>query len=370
MQAVSALRLYALLKQVSRSFYLTMRILPGTIRPQIGLAYLLARATDTIADTEIVPVHQRLDALRAVRERILGRNQSPLHLDELARLQGAPVAQRVLRHCEAALHDIEYDKLTDPRKVQSSGSSAERALIERLEEIVSLLARFPPADQLLIREVLSTITSGQELDLQRFSAASPQRLVALETEQELEDYTYRVAGCVGEFWTKMCRARLFPDVPLDDSRLIAKGIRFGKGLQLVNILRDLPADLRAGRCYLPAERLAADRLTPEDLLNPARAAQVRPFYETFLLQTEAHLAAGWEYTNLIPRRCLRVRLACAWPILIGAKTIAKLRQRNVLDGRERVKITRAEVRGLMIRSILCYPWTHAWDRQFVRAGSS
>ena len=45
-----------LLKEVSRSFYLTLRALPGAIRPQIGLAYLLARATDTIADTEIIPV--------------------------------------------------------------------------------------------------------------------------------------------------------------------------------------------------------------------------------------------------------------------------------------------------------------------------
>ena len=42
-----------LLKGVSRSFYLTLRVLPGRIRPQIGLAYLLARATDTLADTEV-----------------------------------------------------------------------------------------------------------------------------------------------------------------------------------------------------------------------------------------------------------------------------------------------------------------------------
>ena len=46
--------LTSLLKEVSRSFYLTMRVLPSAIRPQIGLAYLLARTTDTIADTEIV----------------------------------------------------------------------------------------------------------------------------------------------------------------------------------------------------------------------------------------------------------------------------------------------------------------------------
>ena len=60
-----------LLRATSRSFYLTLRVLPGAIRPQIGLAYLLARTTDTIADTEILPVESRLDALQKLRERLL-----------------------------------------------------------------------------------------------------------------------------------------------------------------------------------------------------------------------------------------------------------------------------------------------------------
>src|SRR5436190_24075837 len=72
-----------LLKQTSRSFYLTLRVLPRAIRPQIGLAYLLARTTDTIADTEIVPVTQRLEALQKLRERILGMSSGTLNFGEL-----------------------------------------------------------------------------------------------------------------------------------------------------------------------------------------------------------------------------------------------------------------------------------------------
>src|SRR5438034_3469826 len=63
--------LTSLLKQVSRSFYLTLRFLPGSIRPQIGVAYLLARATDTIADTAIVPLPARLEALEVLRGKIV-----------------------------------------------------------------------------------------------------------------------------------------------------------------------------------------------------------------------------------------------------------------------------------------------------------
>ena len=331
-----------LLQEVSRSFYLTLRVLPGAVRAPIGLAYLLARATDTIADTELVPVAQRLAALRALRERILGRSRLPLDFSELARHQGAGAGP--------------------------PGSPSERTLLERIEEILGALEECSPPDQKLLRDVLDTITSGQELDLERFDGATVARIVALAGEAELADYTYRVAGCVGEFWTRICRAHLFPRAPLDEAALLADGIRFGQGLQLVNILRDLPADLRAGRCYVPAAALQAHGLCPADLLDPANARRFRPLYLALLAQADAHLAAGWAYTNALPRGCVRVRLACAWPILIGVKTLARLRVENVLEASRRVKVTRAEVRQLMLRSVLAYPRPRAWQRLFAQAG--
>ena len=319
-----------LLEAVSRSFYLTLRVLPGPVRPQIGLAYLLARTTDTIADTRLLPSAQRLDALERLRDRI-GTGSGPrLDFGGLARLQG---------------------------------SAAERALLERVEEALTVLAAFEPADQQRIREVLSVITSGQELDLARFGEADEKRIVALANEAELDDYTYRVAGCVGEFWTGMCRVHLFPEAEVDEGFLRANGVRFGKGLQLVNVLRDLALDLQQGRCYLPADRLAAAGLAPADLLEPGNAARFRPLYHEYLGQAEAHLAAGWAYTNALPRRQVRVRLACAWPVLIGVKTLEKLRVGNVLDARHRIKVSRAEVRALVLRSLLRYPFPRAWRNQ-------
>ena len=74
----------SLLKATSRSFYLTLRVLPARVRPQIGLAYLLARTTDTIADTELVPVQGRLDALESLRGRILGETGGTLDFGSLA----------------------------------------------------------------------------------------------------------------------------------------------------------------------------------------------------------------------------------------------------------------------------------------------
>src|SRR6476660_3780267 len=95
--------LTSLLKAVSRSFYLTLRALPGAIRPQISLAYLLARAADTIADTEIVPIAQRLDALQSLRDRILAKSDRPLNFAQLAQHQSLPGERELLERCNEAI---------------------------------------------------------------------------------------------------------------------------------------------------------------------------------------------------------------------------------------------------------------------------
>ena len=202
--------------------------------------------------------------------------------------------------------------------------------------------------------------------MRRFGHAGKDRLAALATREELEDYTYRVAGCVGKFWTDVCRAGLFPNAALDDAALLRDGVRFGKGLQLVNILRDIPADLRKGRCYIPADALKDNRLEPAQLLDPGSEPAFRPLYNSMLGVAEAHLRAGWDYVNTLPFGQVRVRLACAWPVLLGAGTLRKLRQEPVLDPNHRVKVSRAEVRRILAGSLLRYPFRGAWNRQFDR----
>src|SRR5260370_25041858 len=124
-----------LLQATSRSFYLTLRVLPARVRPQIGLAYLLARTTDTIADTEILPLDQRLAALQALRERILSQTSVPLNFGEFAKQQG---------------------------------SAAEQLLLEKVEDSLAALQSFPSADQELLPNVRMIITCRTEMALSRF----------------------------------------------------------------------------------------------------------------------------------------------------------------------------------------------------------
>lgn len=335
--------LQQLLRETSRSFYLTVRILPASVRSSIGVAYLLARATDTVADSEWVPIDQRLGALAALRSRILGekKDAAPLDWSHLVRAQSA------------------------------SAPEGERRLLERIESVLAVLAALPQEEELaLIRQVLTTITSGQELDLRRFGSTVDGRISALETADDLNDYTYRVAGCVGEFWTRLTRLRCFPRATLNDASLLEDGIRFGRGLQLVNILRDLPRDLVSGRCYLPRTELTAVGLAPRDLLDAGRWPQLEPVYRRWLAVASSHLEAGWSYTNRLPRGQVRLRLGCAWPVLLGVRTLGKLDVVNPLDASRRVKVSRAEVRQTLLGSLWRLPFRGPWERQFQLASTT
>jgi farnesyl-diphosphate farnesyltransferase len=330
----------ALLKEVSRSFYLTLHVLPNSIREPISIAYLLARASDTIADTELLDVSRRHAALlqlrKCIQEACNGRAVASPDFGDLAEAQETTTGE---------------------------GTHGERKLLERLGDLLRVAQRLNTADRSRTGKLLDTITRGQEEDLLRFAAA-PDVNAAFKTDEDLDAYTYAVAGCVGEFWTEMCRAHLFPGAPLDDSALRTNGIRFGKGLQLVNILRDLPKDLRRGRCYIPNDRLSAHGLVPEDLLDPSSMDRFRPVYGSYLQMAEDHLSAGWHYTAALPCRCMRIRLACAWPLLIGIRTLAQLRPANVLDDKCRIKVSRAEIRRLILKSIILYPFPRFWNRLF------
>jgi farnesyl-diphosphate farnesyltransferase len=307
------------LRQVSRTFFLSVRILPRALREPVGLAYLLARAADSVADTRLIARADRVRHLATLRRTLAG---TPEDLDAIA----AACAPR-------------------------QADAAERRLLERLPEAVARLEALPPADRAAVRAVLATLTAGMLLDLERFPGEDAAGLAALETLDELDRYVYLVAGCVGEFWTSLHLAHRPRLAGWDAAAMRALGVRFGKALQLTNVLRDVPRDLRAGRCYLPARELAALGLAPADLLDPARSPRARPLRERLLDVALGHYDAGWRYTLAIPRREWRMRLACAWPLAIGLATLeAWAAHPDPLAAEPPVKISRAAVRARLARA--------------------
>jgi farnesyl-diphosphate farnesyltransferase len=125
------------------------------------------------------------------------------------------------------------------------------------------------------------------------------------------------------------------------------GVNYGKGLQLVNILRDAPADLRSGRCYLPADELQAIGLTPADLLRTPEST--RPVFDRWLQQAQEHLDDGFRYLTAL--RPARLRIACFLPWYLGKKTLQAMRAAPPLESPTRIKVSRATVRAALLLAL-------------------
>jgi farnesyl-diphosphate farnesyltransferase len=311
-----------LLRSVSRSFYLSLRFLPKGLRDPLSLAYLLARATDTIADTTEPPVALRAQALRTLAAAIQGtaRSETAAQLRE-------------------SFMPLQADK-------------AERDLIEQLPTLLDWLADLPADDRDEVRSVLVKINRGQSLDLERFapstSTSTSTSIRALRTAGELDEYTYLVAGCVGEFWTRLCFRHVKNFSRRPESEMRELGVRYGQGLQLINILRDAGDDLRNGRCYFPADELESLGLKPGQILHDP--AGIVPVLNNWREKAERGIEAGKEYVRAIQNR--RVRFATALPAKIGARTLSLLRDAGAEALRRRIKVPRAEVRKMILSSAL------------------
>ena len=303
----------ALLESTSRSFYPTMKYLPKKIRGQIGLLYLLARVADTIADSKEGETVELMKILNQYNEVAQGRAETLPDFSGLAEIQDNP---------------------------------SEGELLRNVADVIEGLKEYSGQDREKMLECLDVIVGGQLMDLERFGVAKEGgEISALSNNEEMDDYTYRVAGCVGVFWTKMSLAHLITLGREKEEDFFMKGIRFGKALQMINILRDIPEDLRFGRCYIPREALERHELTPEDLLEKENIDKFRPLYDEYLDITNDHLDAAVEYIKMLPETQFRLKASCMLPVLIGQRTVTLLREGNILDSADKIKVTRDEMKA-------------------------
>lgn len=275
------------------------------MRGGASLGYLLARTSDTLADTNDVSVDVRRHYLSQFALAVAGT-------------AGVP------RWPTALLNAV-----SDPH---------ERHLLERSSEVLDWLNSLPEAETRLVREVIATIISGQTLDLERFENADRNNLVTLSDDGALEDYAWRVAGCVGAFWTRLgflTMGNRFARVP--EGALLEKGIAYGKGLQLVNILRDLTHDLQAGRCYIPVG-------------NPYDREELLATHRHWCGRAENWISSGVDYSALLNSR--RLRAATILPAWIAQKTLDSLKGATWENLQTRIKVPRSTVYSLLIRSFL------------------
>ena len=314
-----------ILKSVSRSFYLSLRVLPSSVRKQVSLAYLFCRAADTIADTPVFPHGRRLQILQAFRRQFLSATPS---FDDLDQLRSVALPQHTRQE--------------------------ECRVLDHLPDCFRVFGGLAAVDQQLIRELVLTLTHGMEMDLTYFPEETASSMQAFPDLATLDLYTYYVAGVVGEFWTKIHKAHMQTWQPQAFQTLCALGSRFGQGLQMTNILKDLGKDLSIGRCYLPKERLEPLEISMEELTQPSTLQRLRPLIAQLTWHTLEHLDQACQYVLQLPSKAWRLRLSCMWPLLFAVQTLEIMyRSEVLLDPEARVKISRGVVYRTMLRSIWC-----------------
>ena len=207
-----------LLIKTSRTFALTIPLLPEPTRREVTVAYLLFRIADTFEDAAHWPRQRRIDAL--------GRFAALLDTDRI---------------------DAECG---DPARWGAADASPHEGYVELIGEMPAVLEAFGEL-QAEAQERIRRHTARTARGMAEFVARTDDdgRLALLDVP-DLQAYCYVVAGIVGEMLTELFvlgRSALDPIAPYLEQR----AARFGEALQLVNILKDRADDAREGRSYLP-----------------------------------------------------------------------------------------------------------------------
>jgi len=329
-----------LLKNTSRSLYLSVQALPPKIRPAFGIAYLLCRYADTIADTELLPAARRIYWIERFPQ--LVQEQNPKEEKQLiSEISG---------------------QAENPYEAQ---------LIEHLSDCLQVYNQIGKTQKTFILEVVRAVCEGMKIDLSYFPHENFSVPKAFERDEDLAHYCRLMGGKPGRFWSQLIYHTA--KIPLEEEQFYKLGEHIGDALQIVNILRDSPKDFQLGRCYFPQSDLEKAHLSTSDLLSCAHSARFEPIKHKWLLWGKQNLENAKKYYALLPKREVRIRISVVWPMLWTADTFIKLAQEpDLLNAQKRVKIPRSVIyRTMLITPLLLISnrFFKAWlDKKLAKIG--
>ncbi|MBZ5750440.1 MULTISPECIES: squalene/phytoene synthase family protein [Metabacillus] len=258
-----------MLLKTSRTFYIPISYLSPGLKEAVGSAYLCMRAIDEIEDHPKLDEHVKISLLKSISKQ----------------LQNAP-------------SDADFAALFDPYK----------SILPEVTLRLSDWIKFCPPS-VVDKIVTSTAIMADGM------AKWVEKGWIIENENDLNDYTFYVAGLVGVMLSEIWKWS--DDIETDREQSIA----FGRGLQAVNILRNQDEDKeRGGVDFFP------DGWDFEDMLNFAKR----------------NLALADQYIESIKPG--PIRIFCEIPLSLAYGTLNAL-----TDGKE--KISRSDVNEIVSKIV-------------------
>ncbi|MBI5427449.1 MAG: squalene/phytoene synthase family protein [Nitrospinae bacterium] len=312
------------LPKVSRTFALNISVLKGELHRGILTAYLFCRIIDTVEDAA------KLDPRTKIKL-----------LTEFSRL----------------VRDADYRARELTRWIQDcamvDGSANDLDLLANTARAFRIFDTLPESHRNQIVPSVSEMARGMAYFQKKFDRGKP---ALLESENELEEYCYYVAGAVGEMLCNLFLVEL-PGLP-ESSREVMKrnAVSFGLGLQMTNISKDVIVDRKRGWSYIPRSLITANGLTVEEFNSAVSAEENLRVLEKLLQKTAGHLQDALKFTLAIPRGEYSIRLFCIWPLWMALETVAVLHNnRSLIDSDDPVKISREAVKSILRRtSLICF----------------
>jgi farnesyl-diphosphate farnesyltransferase len=309
------------LKEVSRTFYPSIKALPKDLSVYVGHSYLICRFLDTIEDAYDITVANKIKALDAAIDCI----------NDPAALSGT---------------DNIFNDIAD----RSDIKPYEKVILKNAPDIFFCINTFPADVQAHIRKWTVEMAVG----MKKYAFGADNIKVQLSSVNELEEYTYYVAGTVGELLSELFTLTHFKVPQKSKDIMRQNGVSFGKALQYVNIIKDSREDFTEGRCFIPKELLDKHSISLDEFFKNEKKDQIKAVYQDLIEKAEQHMDSAMKYIEEIPVRLWRIRLFCIWPVALAYATLNGIKKdlAQFIDTNNTYKISRAEVGSILKRGYI------------------
>jgi farnesyl-diphosphate farnesyltransferase len=229
-------------------------------------------------------------------------------------------------------------------------SDPQQRLIQDSSSVFTVYSDLPPSTRAIICDCVLKMAVGMKKTVNRRPQES---FHFLQTMDDLEEYCYYVAGTVGIMLTRLFATYSQSLKPSAAQKMADLQLSFALGLQMTNIIKDCTEDYQRGWCYIPANLAAKFGVPIAEFLAPQHQQQSLATLDHLISMTARHLDDALNYTLLLPRSEIRMRLFNLWSLFFAVRTLSKAWHNKDLLSREvKVKISRCDVYITLIQTAL------------------